>query len=343
VVVMLRPVLSPILARPVDTLPGPGALPGGTVFEPKWDGYRVLVFADADGTVFLQSRNGRDLTRAFPEIAGAAAVLEEDLVLDGEAVIYTEDEGGLSFHALQHRLGRSPRATARLAAEQPAHLIVFDLLQRGATELIAEPYHRRRAQLQELFAERALSSPWSLTPSSTDPAQAEEWLSEWTAVGVEGIVAKGAAQPYVPGRRGWLKYRSRRTTEAVVGAVTGTLARPRSLLLGRFDLAGRLRYTGRTTSLNAVLAREVADLLGPPESDEPAHPWEGIRFTAAWGSREPLQTTLTEPALVMEISADISLDAAGRWRHPVRAVRPRPDMAPGDVPFFGEGNQPAAG
>ncbi len=123
-----------MLAQAVQELPGPGALPGGTVWEPKWDGFRLLVFACADGEVFLQSRNGRDLTAAFPEITQAAAALGEDVVIDGEAVIFAE--GRLGFPALQQRMNRRPASVARLAREQPAHLVALDLLQHAGTEML---------------------------------------------------------------------------------------------------------------------------------------------------------------------------------------------------------------
>ncbi|WP_351233889.1 hypothetical protein [Streptomyces sp. NPDC002133] len=139
--------LEPMLAKPVPQLPGPGALPGGLAFEPKYDGFRLLVFAGADA--FLQSRSGGDLTGAFPEIAAAAAALDENVVIDGEAVIYSG--GRLDFGALQQRMGRRPRNVARLASEQPAHLVAFDLLQHADAEMLDWTYQERRAALESLF------------------------------------------------------------------------------------------------------------------------------------------------------------------------------------------------
>jgi ATP-dependent DNA ligase len=297
-------------------------------FEPKWDGYRLLVFAHADGRVVLQSRNGRDLTAAFPELAAAAAALGEDAVVDGEAVIYTG--GRLSFTALQHRLGRPAHATRRLAAEQPAHLVAFDLLQRGDTELLGSPFQDRRSALQELFDDHALQAPWSLTPASTDRAQVQEWMSSWTAVGVEGVVAKGLAQTYQPGRRGWLKVRAKHTAGAVIGAVTGPLERPDTLLLGRYDTTGTLRLTARSTPLLPTVREDLARLLTPSSV---GHPWAGMRITTHWGSRDSLVFTCVTPDQIAEFDADTAFDR-GRYRHPVRIRRLRPDMAPDDIPPF---------
>jgi ATP-dependent DNA ligase len=173
-----------------------------------------------------------------------------------------------------------------------------------------------------------------------DPAVAQEWLSSWTEVqGVEGIVIKGLGQRYVSGARGWFKIRRRQTTEAVIGAVTGTLRRPQLLVLGRYDTDGRLRAVGRTTPLKPDAARQLADHLTQAGPD---HPWTGVRFTSAWGSRDVLDPTLVVPDLVAEISADTAI-ARGAWRHPLRFVRLRLDVTVADVPPFGQGAAPAAG
>ncbi|MFD4867855.1 hypothetical protein [Streptomyces sp. NPDC058412] len=160
----------------------------------------MLVWARPEG-VLLQSRRGTDLTPAFPEIAEAAAVLGDTTVLDGEVVIYRS--GRLAFAALQQRLHRTSRTVARLAAANPAHFVAFDLLARGGDLALAWPYRQRRAALAAVFRERDLAAPWALTPSTTDIRQARQWIREWLAVGVEGVVAKGMAQPYRPGVRGW--------------------------------------------------------------------------------------------------------------------------------------------
>jgi ATP-dependent DNA ligase len=336
VIVVLTPPVEPMLARAVPALPGSAALPGGVAFEPKYDGYRLLAFRTG-AEVRLQSRNARDLTGAFPEITEAVAALGEDVVVDGEAVIYVG--GRLEFTALQHRLNRPPRTAARLAREQPAHLVTFDLLQRGTTELLRLPYRERRAALEELFERHDLRAPWSLSPSTTDREQAEEWLRTWPAVGVEGLVAKGLDQPYQPGRRGWYKIRAKDTTEAVIGAVTGSPHRPETVLLGRYDDTGTLRLVARSTPLAPPLRRDLGGFLTPAGAD---HPWTGIRVSTSWGSREPLEFTCVQPDQVAEFHADPAIDR-GRWRHLVQVKRLRADVAPGDVPPFGAGAESAVG
>ncbi|MFD3519985.1 ATP-dependent DNA ligase [Streptomyces sp. NPDC058653] len=219
----------------------------------------------------------------------------------------------------------------------------FDILQLGDQQmLMARSYSERRAVLEALFTDRAHTAPWTLCPMTRDRVVAEEWLRDWTEVpGLEGVVLKPVAGRYTPGKRqgGWSKIRRRDTTEAVVGAVTGTLARPQMLVLGRYDAGGVLRSVGRTTALRPEAARQ---LTGRLTEAGPDHPSTGVRFTAAWGSREPLDPLLVAPELIAEISADPAVDR-GIYRHPVPFVRVRSDMAPGDVPPFGPGDEPAAG
>ncbi|WNO76857.1 RNA ligase family protein [Streptomyces sp. AM8-1-1] len=295
------------------------------VFEPKYDGYRMLVFAHG-GEVFLQSRNLRDLTRAFPEIAEAAAALGEDVVLDGEVVIHTG--GSLDFSALQQRLNRHPSTAVRLAVEQPAHFIAFDMLEHAGTDMLSWPFAERRAALESFFQRHALHAPWQLTPATTDRDLAEQWLTEWGGLGVEGVVAKGAQQPYLAGQRRWFKIRARDTAEAIVGAVTGPITRPNTLLVGRYTRGGRLRLVARSTPLSLSLRDEIGRLTTPTG---PEHPWWGMRLTVAWGSREPLSFTCVAPELVVEFLGDTAIDS-GRWRHAVWVQRTRPDLAPGDIP-----------
>ncbi|MGW0396225.1 ATP-dependent DNA ligase, partial [Streptomyces sp. NPDC003042] len=195
----------------------------------------------------------------------------------------------------------------------PAHFIAFDILQIDGQELLAEPYEQRRAVLEGLFTEHGLTPPWALCPMTTDAAVAQEWLASWTEVqGVEGLVIKGIGQKYLPGTREWFKVRRRETTEAIVGGITGTLSRPQLLVLGRYDADGRLRAVGRATPLKPDAARRLAGHLTAAGSD---HPRTGVRFTATWGSREPLDPILVVPELVAEISADTAVDR-GAWRPP---------------------------
>lgn len=305
-------------------------VPAGMVAEPKYDGYRGLVARWADGRVLIQSRNGSDMTAAFPEIADAARALPpqvSDLLLDGELVIW--HEGRLAFELLQPRLSAGPGTARRLAAKHPASFQAFDVIHVGGTSLIARPYRERRTVLEALFEQFELGEPWRLSPATTDPDTIGKWLTEWVEkYGTEGLVWKGPESSYQPGRRVWPKYRLRWTTEAVIGAVTGTVARPHDVLLGRFDRDGRLRYVGRSTPLRPAAATTLGARLDPAASD---HPWTGRRFSAGWRSRESISPVLVEPRIVAEISVDTAQER-GRFRHLVKYVRIRADMAPADVP-----------
>ncbi|ANB03973.1 hypothetical protein SAM40697_6916 [Streptomyces ambofaciens] len=208
---------------------------------------------------------------------------------------------------------------------------MFDVLHLDGTDLTAWPYARRRAALETLFADTPLRAPFTLCPSTTDPATAREWLT-WTAAGLEGLCFKRLTEPYRPAARGWGKYKVRATEDAIVGAFTGPAAAPRTLLLGRYDTTGRLRFTGRTTTLPQTAGRAVAALLTP---GGPAHPWTGWTFPARWGSRDVLDVTLVHPQLVVEVAVDVARDAVGGWRHPARLHRVRPDVSPEAVPPFG--------
>ncbi|MGW0188190.1 ATP-dependent DNA ligase [Streptomyces sp. NPDC003362] len=315
-----------MLAEARRVLPPDGALPGGLVMEPKADGFRALLFARPAG-VMVQSRQGADLTPVFPDLAAAAAGL--DVVLDGELVVPAH--GRLDFGALQHRARRRDRGAAQAATEAPAYLIVFDVLEVDGQELLARPYRHRRAVLEDLFARDVLTAPFTLCPSTTDRATAQRWLDPaWGAVGIEGVVVKGQHQPYLPGRRAWVKVRARVTAEAVVGGVTGSPGSPSTLLLGRYDDAGHLRMVARTTPLRTADRREIAQHLVP---GEPSHPWYGRRFSAGWGARGDLEVHLVRPDLVVEFEADTSVDG-GRYRHSVRMIRLRDDLTTDQVPPF---------
>ena len=311
----------PMLAKPVDRLPSPEALPGGCVYEPKFDGYRALLFVDDVGCR-VQSRRGHDISVSFPDIAETAAEqLPEGVVLDGELVIW--GDGQLDFAELQRRLASSATALRRAFA-QPASFVAFDLLCVDGRDARFSPFRDRRRALEALFAE--IGPPLQLAPQTTDYHEAEQWMTDYASdsVGLEGIVAKGLEQPYRAGKRDWLKIRVRDTIEAIVGAVTGPLAAPDRLILGQYDLAGELVIIGGTGSLRPRQRRAVAELLELPKRE---HPWPSEISSSrlgAWGrDRHPI--TRVEPALVVEVSTDNSVDS-GRLRHVAKLVRVRPDL-----------------
>ncbi|WP_229925604.1 ATP-dependent DNA ligase [Streptomyces longispororuber] len=315
----------PILTTAVDS----PELPPGHAAEIKWDGFRAGLSLDARQVV-LRSRNGTQMAPAFPEIVAAAAQLPDASALDGELIVW--ESGRLAFERLQDRLRRRGAAAARAAEQWPAHFVAFDLLRLSGTSTTGWSYRRRRAALEQVFADRGLGAPWALCPSTTDPAMVREWLTWTTATGLEGVLFKPLDSLYRPGVRGvWKKYKPRETTEALVGAVTGSAAAPRTLLLGCYDKDGCLHYTGRTTTLSHAAGQSVAAYL-TPASDRDGHPWAGWSFSAGWGSTRQLEAVLVEPELAVEVSVDVARDASGRWRHPARWHRARPDLSPADVP-----------
>ena len=313
------------LARPVEQLPGPGALPGGCLYEPKWDGFRVAVHITGDD-VRLVSRNGKDLTAVFPDLASAAeSQVPPGYVLDGEAVVFSGDR--LDFDALQRRLVAGRRGIGALVREKPASLAVFDLLCLDGQNTRGLVLRDRRSLLEELA--RGWKAPLNLSPVTADPDTAARWLRDLPATGVEGLVIKGAGQVYEGGRRQWLKLRHRDTVEVVCGAVTGSLDHPGEIVAG-LVIDGELRIVGRTAPLKPAAARSLAASLVPAGD---GHPWPERIKSAAMdrfnGGAEPTRIVRVEP-LVVEVSADTSFTGSS-FRHALRFVRTRPDMDPADV------------
>ena len=236
----LAPPLLPQLARSAKALPSGD----GWAFEPKWDGFRAIAFVDG-GEVYIQSRNGRPLTRYFPELAFPAG----RYVLDGEIVLFDE-QGRQDFDALGQRIHPAESRINMLAEKTPTRFIAFDLLAEGDESLLELPQHERRARLEKL-----VEAPVDLTPVVFDPDGAQEWLQ-----GAEGVVAKQLDAPYKPGERtGMMKIKRIRTIDAVVqgwrpGKEEGTVG---SLILGLYDDAGELRTVGHTSGFSAKEKREL--------------------------------------------------------------------------------------
>ncbi|CAM5722842.1 ATP-dependent DNA ligase [Streptomyces canarius] len=169
-----------------------------------------------------------------------------------------------------------------------------------------------------------LAAPFVVCPATTDRATAEDWLDPaWGAAGIEGAVVKGLSRKYQPGRRGWIKVRARASAEAVVASLTGWVAAPVTLLLGRYDESGRLRFVALTAPMSATARREAGGLH--PGGAE--HPWQSRRFSAGWGTREVIDHRPVVPDVVVEFAGDTAVDG-GRYRHPVRYPRVRDDLAP---------------
>jgi ATP-dependent DNA ligase len=317
-------------AAGVAELPEPRMCRGGCAYEPKFDGWRCLAFTGPAGRVTLQSRQGRDLTAYFPEVAAAVAgALPPGTVADGELIVWDEAAGRTSFTALQSRITAGRRRPAEVAG-RPAGLVLFDLLQIAGRELLGEPLRERRGRLEHAVAEAPPSLP--VCPQTTDVAVARDWLAHLAVTGVEGVVVKDLAGRYRPGRSGWWKVKHRRTTEVIVGGVLGGLADPTVLLLGRVDGDGRLRYVGRTGPLTVAQRAEAAALLTAPAG---AHPWPWP-LPASWSGRfdrggGPEPYVPVEPSVVAEVVVDTAYEQ-GRWRHAVAHLRVRADLTVDDVP-----------
>ncbi|MFE0058756.1 ATP-dependent DNA ligase [Streptomyces sp. NPDC059003] len=322
---VLTPPISPMLARPRDTLPPASQMPDA-FWQQKLDGYRALAFIRS-GALYLQSRGGANLTPSFPDLAAAARDVHEDLVVDGELVVFAG--GRLDFAALQQRARRTRRGAAEAARSTPAHIVAFDLLEADGEAWLTRPYGERWARLEAAFTSGALRPPWTLVSCTREREVAEAWLDPaYGRVGVEGVMIKTGSGLYWPGQRGWWKVRSFQSAEGIVAGVTGPVSGPRSLLLGRYDSAGRLRFVARTTPLSAAARRDVGALLVP---GGPEHPWVGVRLSAGWGSQEELRFATVRPELVVEVRTDSAVEQ-GRHRHPVRFLRVRDDLAPYEVP-----------
>ena len=243
---VLVPPIEPMLAKSVPILPEPVG-PQDLRLEPKFDGFQLIAFCRPDEVV-LQSRAGRILTRYFPDIASVLhTALPGQPIVDGEIVVWNPAHNRTDFALLQQRI-TAGRRLPQLVRELPASYVIFDILQDAdGEELMSRPLRERRERLVALLAD--VPPALTLCPQTTSTAEAMEWMQTLTHAGIEGVVVKDAASRYVPGRRGWLKYKTRLSTLAIIGGVTGNLHRPETLLLGRFDPAGRLRYTGRTGAL----------------------------------------------------------------------------------------------
>ncbi len=315
----LQPPLPPMEAKLVESLPEGE----GWQFEPKWDGFRCLVFRDGP-KLELQSKAGRPLGRYFPEVERMVAALPAAwFVLDGELVI--EVGGSLSFEALQMRLHPAASRIRKLAAATPARLMLFDCLALGAERLLDRPLAERRAAL-EAFHGEARGKDLLLSPCTLERTEALAWLGR-AGGALDGVIAKRRDEPYRAGERAMLKVKQLRTADCVVGgfryaAKGGEVG---SLLLGLYDDQGRLNHVGFTSAIpageKAALTRRLEALVAPPgfTGDAPGGPsrWSGAR-SADW---RPLR-----PELVTEVRYDHV--TGRRFRHGTKFLRWRPDKAP---------------
>jgi len=331
-VLAVTPPVAPMLARLARELPLDGYL-----YEPKWDGFRCLVFRDGDD-VDLRSRNQRPLARYFPEVVEALLGLRESrFVLDGELVVATR--AGFDFEALLARLHPAASRVERLRRETPASFVAFDLLALADDDLRGLPLRERRYRLAALL--ERVEPPLYLTPSSDDASRAAAWLDRFQGAGIDGVVAKHAERPYEPGRRAMVKVKHERTADCVVAGFRVLVDRPlpSSLLLGLHDADGLLRHVGIASSFAEARRHELLELLRPLVVPLAGHAWERgfllpgsptgrLRGAAArWNPDEMVQDWIpVAPELVCEVAYE-QLDDH-RFRHPARFRRWRPDRDP---------------
>jgi ATP-dependent DNA ligase len=337
------PPLEPMLAKPVGDVPeGPGWL-----FEPKWDGFRAIVFRDGD-EVYIQSRDLKPLNRYFPELEGPLrASLPERCVVDGEIVIAGRD--GLEFEALLLRIHPAASRVAMLAAESPASFVAWDLLALGDRDLRTEPQEVRRATLESSLG-RAADPAVHLTPATRDAAIARDWFARFEGAGLDGVIAKPLGAPYQPGKRAMLKIKHLRTADCVVAGFRwhkvgeGTVG---SLLLGLYDEEGTLHHVGITASFTMDRRRALARELEPlREGAMDSHPWSNWAEWAAEyearGQRVPGATSrwnrgrdLSWEPLRLERVCEVAYDhlQGSRFRHGTTFRRWRPDKQPADCRY----------
>lgn len=310
----LSPPLAPELALSRKTLP----VKEGLTYELKLDGFRCIAFVDGDES-FLQSRNGRSLSRYFPELAMPAG----RYVLDGEIVVRGTD-GKEDFDALSQRIHPATSRVQRLAAETPAVYVAFDLLAHGDKPLLERPFSERRQALEDLLAERGfVEARVELMKSTTEISVAKRWLLE-----AEGAIAKEVAARYLPGqRRGMVKVKRTRTIDAVLqgwrpGKEQGTVG---ALILGLYE-DGELRTVGHCSGLTAKKKRDLVSLLAPYETGE-----RGSAEPSRWTAGRDLEWVELRPELVVEVSFDHV--SSGRIRHGAKLLRWREDKDPKDCGF----------
>jgi ATP-dependent DNA ligase len=328
-----------MLAKIASTLPeGDGVL-----YEPKWDGFRAIVFRGED-EVYIQSRELKPLDRYFPEVTEAAlAQIPARCVLDGEIVIATRR--GLDFDALQMRLHPAASRIAKLAKETPASFVAFDVLAADGIDLRETPQVERRARLERLLS--GVRPPIHLTPLTRDPAEAAEWLKRFEGAGLDGVIAKAASAAYQPGKRVMFKIKHERTADCVVAGFrwhkSGRDAIG-SLLLGLYDNAGKLHHVGVTSSFTMVRRRElVAELAPLRENALSEHPWrewaamggETITRMPGGQSRWSAGKDLSWEPLRIERVCEVKYDhlQGDRFRHGTTFLRWRPDKSPSECRY----------
>ena len=334
----IAPPIEPMLAKLAEELPAGDNL----MFEPKWDGFRAIVFRSASD-VFIQSRDLRPLDRYFPELHEALLEkLPSGCVVDGEIVIAASD--GLDFDALQLRLHPAASRVAKLAKETPSSFVAFDLLAVDGRNIMAAPQDERRMQLEQLLAD--VGPPIYLTPMTREREIAAEWLTRFEGAGLDGVIAKPAAIAYQPGKRAMIKVKHARTADCVVAGFrwhkSGKDA-VGSLLLGLYDDHGVLQHVGVTSSFTMAMRKQLVNELAPLRTNAlDEHPWrewaeadgETNRMPGAQ-SRWSAGKDLSWEPLRIERVCEVKYDhlQGDRFRHAATFLRWRPDKPPSECRY----------
>jgi ATP-dependent DNA ligase len=340
----IEPPVEPMLAKVADALPAGD----GLYYEPKWDGFRAIVFR-SDDDVYIQSRDLKPLDRYFPEVHDALlAVLPPGCVVDGEIVIASSE--GLDFDALQMRLHPAASRVQKLAQSTPASFVAFDLLAAGGEDFRARPLSERRSRLERLtsaMSDGSARARYHVTPLTTDHATAVDWLARFEGAGLDGVMVKSAAGHYEPGKRVMIKVKHQRTADCVVAGFRwhkngpGTLVG--SLLLGLYDATGTLQHVGVTSAFTMARRKALADELAPLRTGAlEGHPWRAWAQTDSVSSRMPggqsrwsAGKDLSWEPLRIERVCEVSYDhlQGDRFRHATIFKRWRPDKAPEDCRY----------
>ena len=337
-----NPPILPMLAKRVDDVP----TTGDWIFEPKWDGFRVLIFRDGD-EVFIQSRDTKPLNRYFPDMLDPLrAQLPERCVLDGELVIARD--GRLDFDALQLRIHPAASRVKMLAGQMPASVIFFDLLCVGDRDLRHEPFATRRSELEALFANA--NPPIHITPATRDRDIARDWFHRFEGAGLDGVVAKPVDGSYQPDKRVMLKIKHERDCDCVVAGFRwykdAAGKEIGSLLLGLYNDEGALQHVGVCASFTKDKRRELLDFLAPYRENALAdHPWKAWAEASAdpeamqrmpgaqsrWSAGKDLSWEPLRVELVLEVAYEHM--QAGRFRHMAQFRRWRNDKAPSQCTY----------
>jgi ATP-dependent DNA ligase len=325
-VLPVEPPLTPMLARHGEDIPGGD----GWLYEPKWDGFRGLVFRE-EGRCDIHSRSGQPLDRYFPELVEALReALPARCVVDGEIVV--QGAKGLDWDKLSQRLHPAASRVARLAAETPAWFVAFDLLSDGDEDLRDVPLIERRRRLAASIRPHLQVA---LTPQTSDASTAADWFTSFEGAGLDGVVAKRADQRYVAGERVMIKVKHHRTADCVAGGyrVHKDGVGVGALLLGLYDQDGVLHHVGHTSSFTAKERRELRDILAPFET-EGEEGFGGGRTPGSpsrWTGAKDLSWVRLRPELVCEVHFDQLQE--DRFRHAARLLRWRPDKQPAECTY----------